>query len=278
MRAMRTKATLSQPFCLEGVAVHHGTRTQVQVFPAQDGGIVFLRRGVEIPAHIACVSQAAYGVTLTHRGESVGVVEHLLAALAMRGITEARVDVAGPELPILDGSALPFAEILEAQGIDRLPQPLADLELSRPVEVTQEARRVSALAGERLHVSARIDYPHPAIGVQHWEGELTWDVFLREIAPARTFGFLKDREHLTALGKAAGASLDNALVFDDHGPLSGNLRFADEPVRHKVLDLLGDLALLGRPLRARVLSDCGGHELNTRLVRLLEAQTRNNPG
>jgi UDP-3-O-[3-hydroxymyristoyl] N-acetylglucosamine deacetylase len=261
------RATLSSPIMLEGVAIHHGGSTRARLLPAISGGIVFVRNGVSIPAHVSNVSHATFGVMLSRDGEHVGVVEHLLSALFVRGITDARIEVEGPEIPIMDGSALPLVQLLDAQPLCPLDGDWPLLEITEPVDVHDEDRSVSVAPCENLEVSARIVFAHPAIGEQQWQGRIDWPTYLREIAPARTFGFLADRAQFQALGLARGASVETSLLFDTSAFLQGQqLRFDNEPVRHKVLDVLGDLSLASRPLKAMIKSDKGGHALNVALA------------
>ena len=221
-----------------------------------DGPITFKVGGALIPATLDHVVATDRTTTLGADGATVSLVEHLLAALRMAGFySGVSIAVSGPELPILDGSAQPWLEALGALG--EPPPPPAPLSVSSSVEVClgESFARVEPGA-ESLH--CKISFPHPAIGVQEWRGAAG---AFRELAAARTFGFVAEAEVLRSRGLALGAVLEHAIVFADDGPMSP-LRFADEPVRHKALDAVGDLALLGRPLAAAVTIERGSHRLH----------------
>ncbi len=218
-----------------------------------------------------------YATTLTSDGVSIGTVEHLLSAAAGEGLDNCLIEIDGPEVPILDGSALPFVRLFHAAGFERQSAPVHPLDLDREVLVERDDRSVRYTpGGDSLVISYEIDFPHPYVGKQ----SLTWIArstdYAARIAPARTFGFLQEVEQLRARGLARGGSLQNAVVLDDEGILSGPLRFRDEFVRHKVLDLLGDLSLLGRPLVGRIHARKAGHALHVEFARALEA-ARNIP-
>jgi UDP-3-O-[3-hydroxymyristoyl] N-acetylglucosamine deacetylase len=228
-----------------------------------EGPLRFRRGRTEIPAELAAVASTERCVVLASGSTRVATVEHLLAALRYAGFwSGAVIEVDGEELPILDGSARPWLEEIAHLG-DPPPAP-EPLTLARPLRVAIGRSVAEALPGpERLEMS--VDYDHPAIGCQHWSGGAErWN----DLLDARTFGFLAELESLRAAGLACGAGTENAIVFGEDGPL-GPLRHVDEPVRHKALDLLGDLALLGRPLSATVRVDRGSHGLHVHLMRHL---------
>ena len=255
----------------EGVGLHSGSACAVTIRRLERGrGIHFERRdgaGDAIAATVSAVRPAARHTVLAGQdGEAtVATTEHLLAALAGLGHWDALIEVTGPEIPILDGSALPFARALGAWKPRPLPDPVV---LDRPLEVSRGSSRASAVPSQSLSVSCAVRFEHAAIGDQRatWDGRA--EGFLREVAPARTFGFLDEVDELRRRGLAAGGSLDNALVYGPEGPLNSP-RFADEPVRHKLLDAIGDLALLGRPLQAAVRFERPGHALVVELVRAI---------
>jgi UDP-3-O-[3-hydroxymyristoyl] N-acetylglucosamine deacetylase len=249
---------------LSGVGIHSGRNCGVRLHRV-DGPLRFRRAGVEIPAVVDAVVSADRCVTLASGSTRVATVEHLLAALAIAGFwSGVLIEVDGEELPILDGSARPWAELVDTLGDPpEAPEPIVP---SEPTRLEIGSARASIVPGVAA-VDVSVDFEHPAIGAQRWQGDASrWP----ELLAARTFGFLAEFEALRSQGLASGADLGNAIVFDDSGPL-GPLRYDDEPVRHKALDLLGDLALLGRPVRATVRVNRGSHRLHVNLMRQLLA-------
>ncbi|MGH9369225.1 MAG: UDP-3-O-acyl-N-acetylglucosamine deacetylase [Thermoanaerobaculia bacterium] len=272
----RAQTTLRTSVSIEGVGLHSGHPTRATFRPAPpDTSLVFLRldrRRTAIPASLSSASTFDYATTLSAHGVSIGTVEHLLSAAAGEQLDNCLVEIDGPEVPILDGSALPFVQLFHAAGFERQNASVRPLAPEREVTVEDGDRSIRFTPdGEALTITYEIDFPHPFVGRQ----QLTWiarpEDYAARIAPARTFGFLREVEALRARGLARGGSLQNAVVLDDAGILSGPLRFRDEFVRHKVLDLLGDLALLGRPLRGRIHARKAGHALHIELARALRA-------
>jgi UDP-3-O-[3-hydroxymyristoyl] N-acetylglucosamine deacetylase len=204
-------------------------------------------------------------------GRRLATVEHLLAALAGTGLTQATIWVDGPELPLLDGSALPWVHLIAEAGLRQLGPRAAVPRLDRPLTLQDGSSFVTALPAAGLHLGAAIDFDQPAIGRQVLALALSPRTFVAEIAPARTFGLLSQVEQLRAAGLIRGGALDNALVCDGERWLNPPLRFADEPVRHKILDLLGDLALVGLP-QVQVFAYRGSHRLHTDLAAALEQE------
>jgi len=264
--------TIAREFSLEGLGLHSGESSRVTLRPAPVGhGVVFVRTGstppVRIPARVEYVASTRNATTLAAGGADVSTVEHLLSALWAAGIDNVAIEVEGPEVPVLDGSARPFAEALRKVGGRSSGKPRRQWAVTREVEVNLGDCRIRAEPADRLALSYAVDYSHPAIGRQ----EIAFDaidpeIFESELAPARTFGFLSDVEALRAAGLAQGGSLENTIVLDDRGIINPDgLRFSDEFVRHKVVDLLGDLSLLGGALRARVCVERGGHSLHRAL-------------
>lgn len=243
--------------------------------PAPPGsGIRFVRVDLphrpEIPARVEHVVSSRYATVLGWDGVVVSTVEHLLGALWAMGVDNVRVELDGPEVPVGDGSALPFVEMIRRAGLCEQPYPRSPLAVREPVEVRSGGGELCVLPSEELEVTCTIHFERHPLAIQSRYLRLCPEEFVREIAPARTFAPLEEVEVLRRHGLAQGGSLDNAVVFDHRGVLNaGGLRFPDEPVRHKMLDLLGDLCLLGRPLRGHLLAYRCGHELNHRLVRLL---------
>jgi UDP-3-O-[3-hydroxymyristoyl] N-acetylglucosamine deacetylase len=244
--------------------------------PAPAGhGIVFRRLDrpdTAIPARVESASTFDYATTLSRDGVSVGTVEHVLSAAFGEGLDNCVIEVDGPEVPILDGSALPFVRLFHAAGFERLDAAVRSLPSSEPVRVSRDGRSVSFQPdGPGLTITYEIDFPHPVVGRQELTVAIRPEEYSTRIAPARTFGFAKDVEAMRARGLARGGSLHNAVVLDDAGVLSGPLRFRDEFVRHKVLDLVGDLALLGVALNGHIHARKAGHAMHIEFARALAA-------
>lgn len=273
--------TLNEAFECEGVAIHRGDRVRLAVRPAQPfAGLCFTRVDLDgaprVRARLESVCDASFATSLAHAGRveaGVSTVEHLLAALSMAGIDDAAIEIDGPELPVMDGSAAPFAAAIAKAGRRGVDAPRPEIVVTESIAIEDGARRIEVHPHDGLAIEVSIDFDHPAIGRQRIACDAVTDAwFAAQIAPARTFGFLADVGALRAAGRAGGASLDNTLVFDAEAVVNDDgLRFPDEPVRHKALDLLGDLALLGAPLRGRVVVERGGHALHHRLVAAIAA-------
>lgn len=248
----------------------------MRVLPAgADKGLFFVLRDrgdAEIPASYRFLKSSSLATTLARGGASVLTVEHLLAALRGLGIDNARIEIRGPEVPILDGSAAPFVKAIQAAGRKSLTAPRRHLFLRQPVSVRLGERTILAVPSNELRISYAIDFPHPSIGYQAVTMRMDEKVFATSIAPARTFCLLRDVQAMKACGLARGGSLDNALVVGEDGVLNDSLRFGDEFVRHKVLDLIGDLALLGSTLRAHVIAFKAGHQMHGALVSRIMGQ------
>ena len=271
---MTRSKTLAAPVFFEGVGVHSGRSVRLRLLPSSIPGIVFRRTDLdnaELPLTTGRID-SQNSTTLVGDRFRVRTVEHLLAALWVPGIDSLTIELDADEIPIMDGSAEPFARALQTAGIERLPDSQPFLRIARPFILADEGATIDfappAAAGG-LELSYTIDFPHPAVGGQTLRRPIRWGVFVREIAPARTFGFLKDAESLRSRGLALGASAENSILLDDDSVTNGPLRFPDEFVRHKLLDLIGDLALLGRPLAGRVSAVKAGHRLHFAAVRHL---------
>ena len=260
---------------LEGVGLHSGSKVRLTLSPASaDSGIIFVRDGVEIPALAEFVVDTTMNTSLGRHGVRIGTVEHLLAALAGCGIDNARVVVEGPEIPIMDGSSEPFVQLVRKAGIHELRQSRRFLLVRKAVTVT-DGDKLARLAPARgkFSISYTIDFRHPLISDQSYRMDMTERSFQKEIARARTFGFKRDVERLHQAGLARGGSLDNAVVVDDFNILNPDgLRFPDEFVRHKILDALGDLSLIGMPILGHLTAVKSGHALNHQLVRRILAE------
>lgn len=248
---------------ISGIGIHSGETCRVRLHRAS-GPLIFRRGAATIPAAVGAVVATDRCVVLAEGTTRVAMVEHLLAALRTAGFwSGVVVEVDGGELPILDGSARPWVEEIALLGPPP-PEP-HPLEPTRPLRVSIGDAVAETLPGPG-DIDVNIDYAHPAIGRQRWcGGPDSW----QELLDARTFGFMAEVETLRAAGLASAASTENAIVFDDDGPLDGPLRHADEPVRHKALDLLGDLTLLGRPVAADIRVSRGSHRLHVNLMRQL---------
>lgn len=267
--------TLKRRAHLHGIGLHSGAEVALTIAPAPaDAGIVFERDGEEIPALADFVVDTTMNTSLGRERMRVGTVEHLMAALAGCGIDNARVEIEGPEVPIMDGSAEPFVRLIREAGIHEQRSARRFLMIRKPI-VVSEGDKLARLTPARgkFAISYTIDFRHPLITDQTCKVEMNERSFQREIARARTFGFKRDVERLHSLGLARGGSLANAVVVDDFNILNPEgLRFPDEFVRHKVLDAVGDLALLGMPVIGQLTAVKSGHHLNHQLVRKVLAE------
>jgi UDP-3-O-[3-hydroxymyristoyl] N-acetylglucosamine deacetylase len=274
-------STVSNICEFQGVGLHSGVTTNVKILPADPGmGRYFVRVDLpdapQISAHIANVSQTNLSTELSANGASVRTVEHLLAALAALGIDDARIEIDGAELPLLDGSAQVWVNEIERSAARRETEPLTvDLvatsgAVTAPVWIQQDDLFVAALPSPALRFTYGIDFDVAPIGNQWHSWQPDKDDFSTEIAPARTFGLAHQIEHLRSAGLIKGGSLDNALVCDDRQWLNPPLRFPNEPSRHKLLDLIGDLSLLGKFPQAHFLAYKASHQLHIQLARKLQ--------
>ena len=273
------QTTLSSPVRFSGVGLHGGARVKMTVRPAPAGhGIRFRRidaagQGAIIPALWSNLDPSPLCTRVGDgRGHSVSTIEHLMAALAGCGIHNARIDIDGDEVPILDGSAAPFAEAFVAAGIRSLSAPLRVIRVTAPVEVSDGAASARLDPAEAPAMAFDIDFPDAAIGRQSLEMGLANGAFLQQLSDSRTFCRLRDVEAMRAVGLARGGNFRNAVVVEGARVLSpGGLRHPDEPVRHKMLDAVGDLALAGAPILARYSGVRAGHALTAALVARLFA-------
>jgi UDP-3-O-[3-hydroxymyristoyl] N-acetylglucosamine deacetylase len=262
--------TFRQRASIEGVGLHTGEKVRLTLAPAPPyTGIVFTSSGVEIPALAENVVDTRLNTSLGRDGVRIGTVEHVLAALAGCGIDNAYVEVEGPEVPILDGSSAPFVQLVqEAGAYEQQRTTRRFLLLRKPLVVGDGDKTAKLLPSRSFRITYTIDFQHPLISDQRYGLLISERSFQRDIARARTFGFKRDVEKLHAAGLARGGSLENAVVVDDFHILNPEgLRFADEFVRHKILDAVGDLALLGMPVIAHFVAVKSGHSLNHALVR-----------
>lgn len=266
--------TLKSPVPLSGVGLHTGRSVNMKLLPAEPNqGIVFRRvdlmEVVEIAARVEHVVRANRGTSLAVGDVHVHTIEHLMAAFLGLGIDNCIVELDAEEVPLMDGSAKMYVEAVQAAGIARQTGSSRDLWIREPVHLMDEGRTLIALPATDLYVSETVSFPDPAVGTQFASFRVTPEEFSAQIAPARTFGFVSEVDELRKMGMIKGGSLENAVVYENGKLLSGPLRFPDEPVRHKILDLLGDLALMGRKLRGRFFAVRSGHGFNVRFVHML---------
>jgi len=270
--------TIADAVEFTGVGLHSAVPVRMRILPAPSGrGIVFRRTDLdnfEIEACWRHVARVSYATSLMKQGVLISTTEHLLSGLVSVGVDNAYVELDALELPILDGSAAPYIAMLARVGLRRQRAQRVFARITEPVEVVEGSKRIGIYPPEDgetgTHISCSIDFPHPLIGRQTYSLRLTPERYARDIAPARTFGFTRDFDALRNMGLIRGGSLENALVLDDHGLLNkGGLRFPDEFCRHKLLDLIGDLALFGLPIQGRVVAERAGHSMHVALVNRL---------
>lgn len=269
---MRLQTTIGSSINSDGVGLHSGEPSRLWLHPAPAGtGIVFSHRqsGLRIPAQVDHAHELSYATRLGLADATISTVEHLLSALRGLRIDNVMVEIEGDEVPILDGSAAPFVELIDRAGVTTQERPATALRISRSIEVREGEKWLRVEPATTFSVDYRISFDNPLVGFQRYVGEVTPESYRQAIAPARTFGFLKDVRYLKSRGLARGGSLSNCVVVDEERIVSGELRFPDEFVRHKVLDLVGDLALLEYPLEGAVIAYKAGHALHASLVRAI---------
>ncbi|MBV9760647.1 MAG: UDP-3-O-acyl-N-acetylglucosamine deacetylase [Acidobacteriaceae bacterium] len=272
---MYSETTIRRPVEVRGVGLHHGAPVHLRITPAPAGtGIVFIRTDLDntaIPASWKYVERVSYATSLMHpKGIFISTTEHLLSVLYSMQIDNAFIELDSLELPILDGSGLPFVELLREAGRLEQRRPRRYMRIVKPVTVRAPGKTVSILPADCFELCCHNFFDHPLVGEQCLDLELTPEVYAREIAPARTFGFEYELDQMREMGLIRGASLENAVCFTREGVANPEgLRFVDECCRHKALDLLGDLALIGRPLMGRVVAERAGHAMHVALVNQL---------
>jgi UDP-3-O-[3-hydroxymyristoyl] N-acetylglucosamine deacetylase len=263
--------TVQRPISMSGPGMHSGEQCALTIKPSSRGAILFRRLdlgGLEIevdPRRIDALNCSS----LVFASGRILTLEHLLAVLYVLGLQSLEIELRGGEIPILDGSAAPIAQALLEAGARPVSQAISPVRIIKPYRVEDKGASLSVFPDPDFRVSYAIDFPHPLIGRQEISACLTREFFLEEIAPARTFGFFKDVADLRRRGLAKGGSFDNAVVLDEEKVISGPLRFPDEFVRHKVLDLVGDLALFGHPLFGHFQAERAGHRLHHQAVLFL---------
>jgi UDP-3-O-[3-hydroxymyristoyl] N-acetylglucosamine deacetylase len=271
------QTTIAKPASAEGVGLHTGVYGHIRLVPAPaDTGIVFRRNDLDnflIEAQGHNVARVSYATSLMKQGVLLSTTEHLLAAIYSCGIDNVYIDIDSIEVPILDGSAEPFMQMLEEAGIRRLRRKRRFLKVLKPLEVIEGDRRIGIYPADEFRVRCYVDFPHPLVGQQEVEMLVSPETFRHLLARARTFCFERDIEPLRSMGLIRGGSLENAIVLTSDGVMNGPLRFPDEFGRHKALDLIGDLALAGLPLLGRVEAHKAGHALHTQLVSRLLADS-----
>ena len=267
---MRFETTVQHPVETAGVGLHSGVPVRIRILPAPvSTGIVFIRTDLEnfqIPASWRHVARVSYATSLMHKGVLISTTEHLLSTLYSMGIDNAYIEIDNLEVPILDGSGAPFVRLLKDAGVRQYRRKRRYLRIRRTITVEDKGKRISIVPSDSFSLTCDTDYPAP-IGRQSLEMEVTPENYARELAFARTFGWENDLEQMRNMGLIRGASLENAVCFTPSGVLNPDgLRAPDECCRHKALDLIGDLALLGKPLLGHVIAERAGHAMHAALV------------
>jgi len=268
---LRFETTVQRPVEACGVGLHSGVPVRIRIQPAPPStGIVFIRTdldGFGIPASWRHVQKVSYATSLMRQGVLISTTEHLLSVFYSMSVDNAFVEIDNLEVPILDGSGKPFVELIRAAGIKHYRKRRRYLRIRKPVSVEGGGKRITILPSNRFLLTCDIFYDHPMVGRQVLEMEVTPERYAAEVAPARTFGFEYDLDQMRNMGLIRGASLENAVCFNHKGILNpGGLRFVDECCRHKALDLIGDLALIGKPLLGHVIAEKAGHAMHFALV------------
>jgi UDP-3-O-[3-hydroxymyristoyl] N-acetylglucosamine deacetylase len=264
---MTAQRTLRRATTCAGIGLHSGRKVTLSLRPAAAGSGIRFRRldlgGLEVPAEINHLGAINYATGLMRDAVQVETVEHLLAAVVSLGVDNLTVELNSPEVPIMDGSASPFVYLIQDVGVKTLDAPRRYLKVHRPISLSAGDKRIAIYPSDHFKVTYSIAYDHPPLRHQSRTIRLTGESFVDEIAPARTFTFLKEVEMLRRQGLALGGSLENAIVIGDTGVLNSALRFDDEFVRHKILDVIGDMALVGYPMIGHRVAHRGGHALHT---------------
>ena len=274
---MRFQRTIKQEVSFEGVGLHTGVNVLVRLKPApRDTGIIFQRidKNIMIGANVGAVVDTAFATSLGYNGTRIKTVEHILAAISGLGIDNLLIELDGSEIPILDGSSTELIDIILKGGIAKQGKKRPYMRIIKPVLFEDGHSEIAAFPYDSRRLTYRIHFNHHLLGEQMLSIELTEENFIKEVAPARTFGFLKDVEYLKANGLAKGGSLDNAIVLGDNGILNkSGLRFKDEFVRHKMLDFIGDLSLIGFPVYGHIMANKAGHSTNIKFIKKLLSST-----
>jgi UDP-3-O-[3-hydroxymyristoyl] N-acetylglucosamine deacetylase len=268
---LRFETTIQRPVKGKGIGLHSGVPVSIRVLPAPvSTGIVFVRTDLDnfqIPASWRHVARVSYATSLMRQGVLISTTEHLLSVFYSSGIDNAYIEIDNLEVPILDGSGQPFVELLRQAGVRHYRRKRRYLRIRRPISVEDRGKRITILPDESFRLTCEILFDHPMVGKQVLEMEVTPERYAQEIAPARTFGFVYELDQMRDMGLIRGASLENAVCFDRTGVMNPEgLRFSDECCRHKALDLIGDLALIGKPLLGHVIAERAGHAMHAQLV------------
>ena len=268
---MRFETTVQRPVEARGVGLHSGVPVTIRVLPAPVAtGIVFIRTDLDnfpIPASWRHVARVSYATSLMRQGVLISTTEHLLSVFYSIGIDNAYIEIDNLEVPILDGSGLPFVELIRKAGLRHYRRKRRYLRVRRPISIEGNGKRITILPDESFRLTCDIVFDHPLVGRQALEMEVTPERYAAQIAPARTFGFQYELDQMRNMGLIRGASLENAVCFDRDTVLNPEgLRFPDECCRHKALDLIGDLALIGKPLLGHVIAERAGHAMHAALV------------
>jgi UDP-3-O-[3-hydroxymyristoyl] N-acetylglucosamine deacetylase len=277
---MDAQRTLRRQISCVGIGLHSGNKVNLTLKPASaDSGIRFRRTDVggpgghEVPATVQHLAGIQLATGLSRNEVSVETVEHLLAALTSCGVDNVLVELNSPEVPIMDGSAAPFIYLIQEAGLKSLPARRKYLKIVRPIAISRGDKRIALYPSDHFKVTYSISYDHPMLRHQSRTLRITEDTFVEELAPARTFTFLKDVEMMRQNGLALGGSLENAIVLGETGILNNALRFEDEFVRHKILDAIGDLALVGYPVIGHLVAHRAGHALHTEFAAKILEET-----
>ncbi len=270
---MRLQRTLKREVSFEGIGLHTGRHSKVRLRPAsRDTGIIFIRtdKDLAIRASINSVTDTAFSTTLGYNGIKIRTVEHILAALYGLGIDNLFIEINGPEIPILDGSSIELTNLILKGEIAKQSKKRPYIRITNPVVINDGYAKIIALPHNGRRITYMIHFNHHLLGEQKLSLELTEENFVIEVAPARTFGFLKDVDYLKANGFAKGGSFDNVIILGENSILnSSGLRFKDEFVRHKILDLIGDLSLAGFPIYGHIIASKSGHTTNLKFLKKL---------
>ena len=269
--SVRFETTIQRPVEASGVGLHSGVPVNIRILPAPPAtGIVFRRTDLEnfeIPASWKYVQRVSYATSLMRQGVLISTTEHLLSVFYSMGIDNAYVEIDNLEVPILDGSGQPFVELISNAGLRSSRRRRRFLRIRKPVTLEGNGKKITILPSDSFQLTCDVYFPHPLVGRQVLDLEVTPERYARDIAPARTFGFEKELDQMRHMGLIRGATLDSAVCFTPDGVLNpAGLRFPDEPCRHKMLDLIGDLALIGRPLLGHVIAERAGHAMHVALV------------
>jgi len=268
---LQFETTIQRPVETSGVGLHSGVPVKIRVTPAPAStGLVFLRTDLDnfpIPALWKHVARVSYATSLMRQGVLISTTEHLLSTFYSLGIDNAFIEIDNLEVPILDGSGEPFVELIREAGMRHYRRKRRYLRVTRPVTIEDRGKRISIIPDDSFRLTCDVQFDHPLVGKQALEMEVTPERYAEQIAPARTFGFEYELSAMRNMGLIRGATLDNAVCFDRTSVLNpGGLRFRDECCRHKALDLIGDLALLGKPLLGHVIAERAGHAMHAALV------------